>query len=268
MVDAQGQFVAPRWQTSCGGGPRAPAEPVDASPDGQTGDAQAKPVGPHDAAARSLDTGVVPYGRCTGRALEAGEAPNLEGPVCAVANTAIPMRGCAPLQEVNPPKNKVTAITVDLTDALTAVRPGAGECLSCGPGVGDIAHFRVELDGSSEPPRTADCTASIPFELPPGKLATFTVTAYGSGASPAAGACTTGDSGALAGTSDGSVTAPADAAIMNGAVDAEAGACGIERQVDKGNRGVWCTRCFGQPVPGVTLRATCDPLAATQRRPY
>jgi hypothetical protein len=268
MVDDQGRFVAPRWQTSCGRTASTPSEPADAAPDGATSDAgDAGPTGPRDAAATSLDTGVPPYGRCTGSALEAGEAPDLEGPVCARANIVIPMRGCGPLRELNPPKIKTTGLTIDLGDALSTGTLPDGQCLSCGSGVGDIAGFRVELDGSSGAPRTSDCKGSIFFELPPGKLATFAVTAYGSGASPGADACKTGDGGSGTAPLDGSA-APPVSGILDGSASADSGVCGPERQVDKGNRGVWCTRCFGQPLPGITLRATCDPLAATQRRPY
>jgi hypothetical protein len=265
MVDDHDRFVAPRWQTSCAKPPPARPEPVDAGADAVTSDASDAAVNDaSDAAAsdasdaqtktlleasvKSLDTGVPPYGLCTGHAVEDGRAPNLEGPVCAVANIAIPIRGCAALHEVNPPKVTTTAITVDLADTLTgASLTDGGQCsLGCGDGTGQIARFRVALDGSSEAPRTAGCVDSIPFDVPPGKLATFTITAYGSGASPSDSACEMGDGGTGAGATS----------------------CDMERQVEKGNRGIWCTRCFGQPVPGLTLRATCDPLAATQRRPY
>jgi hypothetical protein len=169
------------------------------------------------------------------------------------------MRGCAPLHEVNPPTNETTALTVDLADALSvALLADGGQCLKCGSGVGDVARFRVELDGSTEAPRTEDCGKSISFELPPGTLATFTVTAYGSGASPGAGACKAGDGGSRTGP-DASFGVPPYS---------DAGICDSERQADKGTAGIWCTRCFGQPLPGTSLRAMCDPLAATQRRPY
>jgi hypothetical protein len=257
MVDEQDRFVPPRWQTSCGKQMTSTLGPADAAPDGAE---DAAPVtGSRDAARASFDTGVEPYGRCTGRALEAGEAPDLEGPVCARANIVIPMRGCAPLVEVNPPNSKTTALVVDLADALqVSTAPDGRQCLACGDGAGQVSRFRVELDGSSEPPRTGACAESMEFELPPGKLATFTVTAYGSGASPGADACKTGDGGSGAGK---------DAESSGGSTH-DAAACESERQTDKGNAGVWCTRCFGQPLPGTTLRATCDPLAATQRRPY
>ena len=257
MVDDHNRFVPPRWQPTCGKTAPSPPPPGDASTDGSTSDAaDATPTGPRDAALQSLDTGVAPYRRCTGRALEAGKPPDLEGPACAIANIAIPIRGCAPLREVNPPKNETTAITVDLAGVTL---PDGDQCLGCGPGVGQIAHFRVELDGSSEPPRTAACKDPISFVLPAGKLATFTVTAYGAGASPGANACRTADGGA---------GAPLDAGVLDGSVTGDAGVCGRERQVDNGNAGIWCTRCFGQTLPGVSLPATCDPLAATQRRPY
>jgi hypothetical protein len=273
MVDEHDRFVAPRWQTSCGKAPSPTPElvdaaSVDAAADAVSVDAAADAVSvdatadaaPKDASdartttqteagVESLDTGVPPYGRCTGHALKAGNAPNLEGPVCAIANHAVPIRGCATLREANPPKVTTTAITVDLHDALTgAPLPDGGQCpaLSCGSGTGQIAQFRVALDGSPEPPRTAGCGDSIPFEVPPGKLATFTITAYGSGASPSVNACETGDGGAAAVGAD----------------------CNVALQLDKGDGGIWCTRCFAEPVPGLTLRATCDPLGSTQRRPY
>jgi hypothetical protein len=247
MVDDQNRFVAPRWQTTCGVSVKE-AEPPPAPRDAGTPDAgDATPMGAADARPVSLDTGVAPYGRCTGRALEAGKAPeNLEGPVCAVQNVAIPMRGCAPLREVTPPKVRTTAIRVDLADAL-------GQCLKCGNGPGEVAEFRVSLDGDPASPRSKPCGQAVTFDLPAGKLANFVVTAYGSGASLDGGACA-------------SESSASDAGSAGSALDASV--CQIVRQEHRGDRGVWCTRCYAQPLSGVTLRAACDPFGVTQRRSY
>jgi hypothetical protein len=263
MVDRQNRFVRPRWQTSCGlpKSARAP-EPADAAPDGAVDAADARATAPPDARAEPLDTGVAPYGRCTGHALEAGQVPdNLEGPVCAIANVAIPMRGCEPLREVNPPSSRATAITVDLSDALAApTLADGGPCLVCGDGPGQISGFHVELEGSSAAPRTAVCSGSVSFDLPTGQPATFVVTAYGSGASPDAGVCSAGSAGQT--NADGSVSTWA--ADAGHGYSTDGGACSIDRQLGRGNAGIWCTRCFGQPLPGVTLRAACDPLVGPQ----
>lgn len=263
MVDAQNRFVRPRWQTSCGL-PKSTRiqEPADAAPhdaaldDAAADAADAQPNALPDAKPESRDTGVVPYGRCTGHALAPdGEIPdNLEGPVCARANVAVPMRGCAPLREVNPPAVRKTAITVDLTDALSApTLADGGPCLTCGPGPGQIAGYRVEIDGSSEAPRTARCGESVPpFEVPGGKPVSFTITAYGSGASPNAGVCTTSN--------------VRDAGDAGNSTDA--GVCEIDRQLARGNAAIWCSHCFAQSLSDVTLRAACDPLGGAPPQAY
>jgi hypothetical protein len=166
--------------------------------------------------------------------------------VCAIANTAISIRGCEPLREVNPAARPTTAITVDLADAL-------GSCLSCGNGPGQIAEFKVKRDGSNAPAQTKACGESATFDVPAGKLATFSVTAYGSGSADGGGTCPA--------TAE-SASADASAASI------DAGVCGAERQAEKNTSGIWCTRCYRQSLPGVILRAICDPLGSTKPPPY
>lgn len=249
MVDGQGHYVAPRWTTSCGKQQLVEVgEPRDAAPaDGSGARDAGGSAGPSDARPDSLDTGVVPYGRCTGHALEAGQAPNLGGPVCAIANLVIPMRGCEPLREVNPQPDRKTAVTVDLNDSF-------GICLGCGTGPGEIAEFKVERDGSGEPPKTAPCGQPVTFdEVPEGALATFSVTAYGSGSAGGSGVCPAAGTATDAGPS---------------AADAGGDACDAVRQSKREANGIWCTRCYRQPISGVTLRAVCDPLGSTKPPPY
>lgn len=222
MVGPNNQYVAPRWTTSCGK-PRLE----------ETG---------HDA---STDTGVVPYGRCVGNALRDGQAPDPSRPVCAVANTVIAMRGCAPLHEVSPPPTRAATVTVDLADTLGNGVDG-GSCLRCGSGPGMISRFRVELRGAHPETRWADCGKSVSFETKTDTVLDFTVTAYGSGFGPDGGACssdggTQTDSGAVEGT------------------DAALGCLGLAER-DRGACGVWYTECVGRPILGITRRAECYSL--------
>lgn len=84
MVDrATGEYVAPRWTTSCG---RHRTEPgVDAGPPPET-----------------YDAGLREYGDCRGRAAAPGERPWLDGPVCVQSLVTIPVRGCDPLTDATP----------------------------------------------------------------------------------------------------------------------------------------------------------------------
>jgi hypothetical protein len=82
MVDAAtGEYVTPRWTTSCARHRTQPG--VDAGPPPQS----------YDAGLRD------DYGECRGRAPVKGETPWLEGPVCVVDLATIPVRGCDSLKD-------------------------------------------------------------------------------------------------------------------------------------------------------------------------
>ncbi len=158
MVDGTGQFVPPRWQTTCSGSAAVPDDP-------QTGDATTPDAATADAA--TVDGGGVPA-NCANPDPLAGR----NTAVTAVLYVTRRVATCRPLCNRGGPSETGLAVSID--QALGDLR--------CGNGPGQVATFRVARSGNSELPRSAGCGQVVSFtSVAPGSFSTFAVTAFEQG---------------------------------------------------------------------------------------
>jgi hypothetical protein len=175
MVDAAtGEYVAPRWTSACSGaatrddsGPPLESGGPDADlPDAEAPDAGADsdvPDGTLEAAAQvSCNTDPDPVAR-------------RDVAVTCVRYLTRRVAACSPLCDGVGPG--ITGLSVSLSRAL--------DTLQCGNGPGQVATFRVEREGGTEPPQTAACGQVVIFTegIAPSRLAIFKVTAFENGSS-------------------------------------------------------------------------------------
>ncbi len=156
VTRATGDYVAPRWTTSCGRHPVVEdAGPIAPPPPG------------FDAGFRYLACSAPPY--------RDGGKPQLDGPVCAETEDTVVVGGCAPLVAAS---SSPTGVTVDLTDAL-----GGQSCQISG-----VSVFSANIEGAGASTANAACGASAEFDgLTPGQGYTFAVTAASGDAGPRLG---------------------------------------------------------------------------------
>ena len=180
MVDAKtGAVVSPRWTTSCG---RA-ASSIDAGTAGDAGADAAAEGGVGDAGTEaSTDAGTdaaVEGGVGDAGSTEAGSeggTSTKDHPVVAAQYTTVFVRHCAPLVSHAPPGG--TGISVGIDDAMLAPLS-----LACGSTTGQIARYRVSIDGSTSAPLEAACDQRVTFlSLTPGSGYHFTLEAFEPGA--------------------------------------------------------------------------------------
>lgn len=174
MVDVKtGTVVQPRWTTSCGRAFSATAGQADAGhSDAGHSDAGHADAGTADAG--SADAGSADAGNAEGGSPDA--AASSGHPVVAAQYTTVFVRNCAPLSAHQPPGS--TGISVGIDDAM---RASLG--LECGSAAGQIARYRVTLDGSSAAPLDAACDQRVTFfSLSPGTGYHFTLEAFEQGA--------------------------------------------------------------------------------------
>lgn len=163
MVDATtGEYVSPRWETSCGrdvpGAPAANTAPIDGgATDAAAPAPPAAPVTPDgggsaaDAAAPAAP--VATDGGFNSCHRDGGQ--RLGGPVCAEYLTTVPLRGCAPPREVTSGPQQ-TAVGVSLEDALGGI--------GCDTPAGKVETFTVQIAGKPATARTAACGAAVELE--------------------------------------------------------------------------------------------------------
>ena len=201
MVNSKtGAVVKPRWTTSCGRGTPSTAGDAGSTDAGST-DAASTDAGSTDAAstdaastdaastdAASTDAASTDAASADAAGAEAGgadagsadaspAAPQPTGhPAVAAQYQTVYVRGCAPLAAQQPPG--VTGISVGIDAAMRS--PLA---LACGSAAGQIARYRVSLDGSTTAPLEAACDQRVTFfSLTPGSGYHFTLEAFEQGA--------------------------------------------------------------------------------------
>jgi hypothetical protein len=172
MVDAEtGEYVAPRWTSACSGAStrRDAGTPESGVPEADVPDAEAPdadadvPDGAPEAAAQvSCDADPNPL---AGRDVA----------VTCVLYLTRRVAACTPLCDAVGPG--VTGLSVNLNRAL--------DTLQCGNGPGQVATFRVEREGGTEPAQSAACGQMVIFTegVAAGELTIFKVTAFENGSS-------------------------------------------------------------------------------------
>ena len=167
-----GEVVKPRWTTSCGRGTVATT--------GDAGSGDAGDSGSAGTEAGSTDSGSTDAGSAGTDASStdaSSTTPQQSGhPAVAAQYQTVYVRGCAPLAAQQPPG--ATGISVGIDDAMRS--PLA---LECGSAAGQIARYRVTLDGSTAAPLEAACDQRVTFfSLTPGSGYHFTLEAFEQGA--------------------------------------------------------------------------------------
>jgi len=177
MVDtATGEYVAPRWTSACSGGPadRADSEPPpDAgAPDSEVPDSDVADSAVVDSDAETLDGSPEAAAQVS---CETNPDPvtRRNSAVTCVSYLTRRVAVCSPLcDRVGP---GVTGLSVSIDRALGA--------LQCGNRPGQVATFRVEREGATDPAASAPCGQILTFTegIPLGEFTRFKVTAFEAG---------------------------------------------------------------------------------------
>jgi hypothetical protein len=184
MVDAStGEYVAPRWTSTCSGAPDRRADsappPDGGAPDSDLPDSDIPDAGGSDSSSADADTPEASPEAAAQMSCEEDPDPTArrDTAVTCVRYLTRRVAACTPLCDRAGPG--VTGLSVGIDRAL--------DTLECGNGPGQVATFRVERVGGSEPAQSAQCGQVVIFTegIAPGDFTRFKVTAFEAGkASP------------------------------------------------------------------------------------
>jgi hypothetical protein len=180
MVDATtGEYVPPRWTSTCSGAPERRADsapPVDGEaadaniPDSDIPDGEGSDSGSADADAPEASPEAAAQVSC---AEDPDPIARRDTAVTCARYLTRRVAACSPLcDRVGP---GLTGLSVSIDRAL--------DTLKCGNGPGQVATFRVEREGGSEPAQSAECGQAVIFTegIAPGQFTRFKVTAFEAG---------------------------------------------------------------------------------------
>jgi hypothetical protein len=180
-----------------------------------------------------------------------GTDAGLAGPTRAVYGAVVQMTGCTSFSGQG---KGSTSLVVDQVGALGDLR--------CGTGPGQVSRFEAVLEGTRA---SAACGAPLAFELPAAER-TYSIELTAYEASPRTAMPPMSDAldasvpdataDAAEGGADAALGAPLDAAAPPGS-DGGASDAGQDFGIAR-----WHSQCEGTTLPGVSSRATCDPLQA------
>jgi hypothetical protein len=185
MVDAStGEYVAPRWTSTCSGAPDVRADsappPDGGGPDSDIPDsdvpdaAEGSDSGSADADAPEASPEAAAQMSCE---VDPDPTTRRDTAVTCVRYLTRRVAACTPLCDQAGPG--VTGLSVSIDRAL--------DTLECGNGPGQVATFRVEREGGSEPAQSAQCGQDVIFTegISLSDYTRFKVTAFEAGnASP------------------------------------------------------------------------------------